>query len=218
VILLFDLDGTLTDSCTGITRCLRHAVRSLGRDALPESQLTSFIGQPLAQCFESLLGSNEPALVARAIALYRRRFERVGIFETRLYPGVPDALRDLAGAGHAMHVVTVKPAVYARRILEHFDLDRYFVGVFGPALAGEPISKSALVRDVLRGIVAPPREVMVIGDRAADIAAGRANGVRALAVAWGYGDAQELDTAQPNGVVASWPDLVTYIQRLAPGA
>ena len=130
--LLFDLDGTITDSRRGITGCIRHALLELGYRPPPDGELTQYVGPPLAASFGTLLGASGPALVEQAIALYRDRYDHVGIFENDVYPGITDALAELAADGHHMRIVTAKPRTYALRIIEHFGLADMFTAVHGP--------------------------------------------------------------------------------------
>src|SRR5262245_38846432 len=120
--VLFDLDGTLTDSRAGIVRCIQHALLAMGRAAPPEPELTMHVGPPLSAVFATLLATADQGSIDRAIACYRERYEDIGIFENVVYPGIPDALSDLVSAGHTLALVTAKPHVYARRILEHLAL------------------------------------------------------------------------------------------------
>ncbi len=132
--LFFDLDGTLTDSKPGITRCIAHAMAALGQAPPPAGELGWCVGPPLKASFARLLGSTDQALLDRALALYRERFASVGLFENSLYPRVPETLALLAGAGYRQCVVTAKPQVYARRIADHFGL----VGPIDTVYGSEP--------------------------------------------------------------------------------
>ncbi len=136
--ILFDLDGTLTDSGPGITRCLQHALTRLGRPAPAASALRRFVGPPLHETFAELLETRDAALVDGAVRLYRERFEETGMFENEMYPGVLEGLECLSRQGHRMWVATSKPAIYADRIVDHFGVHRRAVGVRerGRAAAG----------------------------------------------------------------------------------
>jgi phosphoglycolate phosphatase len=211
--LLFDLDGTLTDSRCGILRCFQHALDELACEAPVESTLESYIGSPLpiGECFAELLGTTDPVCIDRAVALYRSRFERVGMFENALYPGAGEALAELDAAGHTLHVVTAKPAVYARRILDHFSIAPFFASIHGPDLGDRDVTKTDLVRRCLVHSRAAAAEAVVIGDRGADIIAARANTARSIGVRWGYGDREEL--ADADHIVESWKELLACLAR-----
>jgi phosphoglycolate phosphatase len=209
--LFFDLDGTLTDSAPGIVSCLNHALTELGVPCAAEHDLRGFIGSPLQNIFERLLQSTDGRLVDRAITSYKRRFDAAGIFDNRVYPGIPDALQELGRLGHHLQVVTVKPAVVARRVLDHFAIAGYFDAVHGPAPTDEQCNKADFVGAALRHAHAGPAEAVMIGDRAADVIAARAHDVRAIAVGWGYGSRAELLAAEPAHIVETVVELVDWI-------
>lgn len=209
--IFFDLDGTLTDPGPGITRCVEHALVSLGRPAPDLESLKRFVGPPLQQSFAEILETREE--VAEAIRLYRERFVPVGMFENSVYPDVPPGLAALKRAGHRLWVVTSKPHVYARRIVEHFGLSGLFEEVYGSELSGENADKTDLLREVLAREAVRPEDACMIGDRALDVLAARAHGVEAIAVLWGYGSKEELAAAAPDRVVASMLELCEHIGR-----
>jgi len=190
--LFFDLDGTLTDSKPGITRCIVHALRGMGREAPPEQDLGWCVGPPLAQSFARLLGSADPATLERALALYRERFGSVGLFENALYPDVQATLEMLAGAGYRQVVVTSKPHVYARRIVEHFGLVGPIEAVYGSELDGTRGDKAELIAHVLQTRALAPSQVLMIGDREHDVRGAARCGVATIGATWGYGGAVEL--------------------------
>jgi len=207
--LFFDLDGTLTDSAPGITRCLAHALDTLGHSAPPLDDLRRHIGIPLWRVLAELLATDDAALVETAVGHYRARFSTTGLFENAPYPGVADGLASLRDDGHRLWVVTAKPHVYARQILEHFALAPFFEGVYGSELSGENTDKATLITQALAGEGLDPAAVWMIGDRAEDVAGGRANGTRTMAVLWGYGSADELAAA--DVAVTSMTELVARL-------
>ncbi|MDQ3070809.1 MAG: HAD hydrolase-like protein, partial [Acidobacteriota bacterium] len=173
--LFFDLDGTLTDSCEGITRCINHALLAAGRPEEPDDRLRGMIGQSLTRIFGALMDRPDDAAVDRAIAAYRVRFDEIGIFENRVYPGIVDALASLQSAGHRMRVVTAKPAPAATRVIAHFDLARLFDGIHGPALTDRGCDKADLLGAALEAAGAQPARALMIGDRVDDMLAARAH-------------------------------------------
>src|SRR5450432_1838316 len=120
--LFFDLDGTLTDSRPGIVASMQHALRAVGLEPPTDQALRRFIGPPTADAFRELLGSADPVLNARAIALYRERYARLGLFENSVYPGIFEGLTALCEAGFSLLVVTSKPEIFANQIIDHFEL------------------------------------------------------------------------------------------------
>ena len=209
--LFLDLDGTITDPRDGIVRSISHALAALNRPIPAESSLERFIGPPLARVFETLLDSTDPALVGSSIEAYRERFSTVGIFENRVYPEIPAALAALTRRGFSLLLVTSKPAVFARRILDHFELAPYFTGVYGPGLEERKYTKGTLVsRALAAGAIAPAAAVM-IGDRKDDIEGARENGVSSIGVTWGYGSREELELAGADRIVDSVPELLSML-------
>src|SRR3712207_5890198 len=124
MIALFDLDGTLTDPKAGITRSVQYALDQLGQPVPDADALAWMIGPPLIASFTKLLGRPEDA--HEALRLYRERFGVTGLFENEVYAGIPALLQELRDKGVRLFVATSKPHVYARRILDHFELSRFF--------------------------------------------------------------------------------------------
>ena len=182
--LFFDLDGTLTDSAPGIVRCFAHALGRLGVD-VEELPRQVCVGPALPVAFEMLLDSDDPQVIERAVTVYRERFETTGMFENSLYPGVRKTLTALQSNGHRMRVVTVKPKPYAIRILQHFEIDGFFQAVHGPTLQDRTHNKASLVEDAVREVAS--NHAVMIGDRAEDVRAAKANGISSIAARWGYG-------------------------------
>lgn len=185
--VFLDLDGTLTDPKPGITRSIVHALEALGLDAPDPDSLAWAIGPALVDTFAQL-GVADPQA---ALGHYRARYAQVGLFENRVYEGIPEALTDLRDAGHRLFIATAKPHAYARRITAHFGLAPFFEAEFGPELDGTRNDKGALLahaRAVLRLGDVP---ALMVGDRKHDHRAARATGMAALAVRWGYGDDSE---------------------------
>lgn len=205
--IFFDLDGTLTDPGPGITRCIQHALEGLGRPVPEPESLRRCVGPPLQNSFAELLGTRDDALVAEAIRLYRERFVTAGMFENSVYADVPEGLETLRRDGHRLWVVTSKPHVYARQIVEHFGLSAFFERIYGSELSGDNSDKGQLIRIALVQEELSPGQVRMVGDRRQDIEGARANGVEAIGVLWGYGSEDELIAAAADRVVASMAEL-----------
>jgi phosphoglycolate phosphatase len=186
-----DLDGTLTDPFEGISNCIAYALEQLGHRPPAGDELRRFIGPPLLETFEGLLGRE---LAPRALEYYRERFSAIGWRENAVYPGIHAALADITGAGHSCFVATTKPHVFARRIVEHFELSPYFADVYGSELDGTRTDKTELLRFAQRDR-SSQRDSVMIGDRYHDVVGALGNGFRAIGVTWGYGTADELRSA-----------------------
>jgi phosphoglycolate phosphatase len=205
--LLFDLDGTLTDSGEGVARCIAYALEELGEKVPPAERLRECVGPPLLHSFRELVDGGGETRARRALELYRERFTRIGMFENRVYPGAERALAALQASGFRLFVATSKPRVYARRILEHFRLARHFSDVYGPELDGRRDDKTELLAFLLEEQSLKPSRTVMIGDRKHDIRGARANGVLPIGVTWGYGSRDELVDAGAMQLVESWTEL-----------
>ena len=205
--VLLDLDGTLTDPRVGIVRCIRYALERLERPCPPEDALAWCIGPPLRGTFCTLLATSDPALIERAVALYRERFAEVGLYENEVYADIPAALEALGRAGRRLFVATSKPAVFAERIVRHFALDRHLAGVYGPTLQGGLDDKAELLAHLLERERLAAADVVMVGDRSADVAAARTNTVRSIGALWGHGSREELLEAGADALCAAPRDL-----------
>ena len=206
-VILFDLDGTMADTAIGITKSIRFALAKFGISEESDETLTSFIGAPLLPFFKEHYSLSEDD-ARRALDFYRERYAETGILETSIYPGIPSLLRELKGAGKRLIVATLKPAVYAERILSHFRLRDNFDHVFGPALGdGEPTKTEIIKRALTEASNTPRDAILMVGDRVHDVAGARTNGIDSVAVTYGYGAMDELQQADPTYIVNSVEEL-----------
>ena len=196
VNLFFDLDGTLTDPRQGILACFRYALNALGVAAPPDHHLEPLIGPPLRESFSALLP--EEALVEQAVALYRERFAPKGMFENRVYAGVAGALEQLHQSGARLFVATAKPGMFADRILEYFDLRRWFHAVYGRELDGRNAHKRDLLAHLLEAESLSRAGAVMIGDRAADVLAAKANGIFSVGFFGDSARAKSLPGREPT--------------------
>ena len=212
--LLFDLDGTLTDPKPGIVGCLRFALDQLGVSCPSDDVLTNFIGPPLRATFALLLDTSDGSQIEEAIRLYRQRFAATGLYENQVYAGVPAMLEHAQQAATVMYVATSKPAVYAERIVQHFGLEHHFRQVYGAELDGRRENKADLVAYVLASEGVDAQTAVMIGDRAADVLAAKANGVRSIGVLWGYGSAHELLDAGVDILCKTPSELAEQLSKM----
>lgn len=196
-VILFDLDGTLTDPKEGITRCIGYALERMARLPPDANDLLFAIGPPLRSSFAKLLQTDDPRAIELAVKHYRQRFATVGLFENAVYPGIREMLAILKTNGCRILLATAKPHVYAQRILEHFSLLAPFDAVYGSELDGTRQHKGDLLAYLLERERIDPasRPTVMVGDRSHDFDAAHANGCGAMGVSWGYGSAAELASA-----------------------
>jgi phosphoglycolate phosphatase len=208
-VLLFDLDGTLSDNFDGITGSIRHALAKLGAHAPAAHALRHCIGPPLRESFARLLARDDAATIEAAIDAYRERYDVLGWQENVAYPGVGGALETLAARGVRMFVCTSKPERYASRIVRHFGFDAHVERVYGADLAGVLDDKRKLLAHLIASESLDPTACVMIGDRVHDVRAAQANGTRSVGVLWGYGSAEELFGAER--LLASPAELVSCV-------
>jgi phosphoglycolate phosphatase len=210
-VVLFDLDGTLTESGPGIVRSVAYALDAVGLAPLDAAALARFIGPPLLDSFRDVAGLDEAAVLEASVA-YRRYFKERGMYENAVYPGVADLLRSLRDAGRRLAVATSKPTPYALPIIEHFGLREYFEAVCGPDSDGPNADKSIVVADALAVLdVLPGPHVVLIGDRFHDVVGAHTNGIACIGVLWGYGSRAELTTAGADALVTDVDELATLL-------
>lgn len=191
---LFDLDGTLTDPGAGITNSILYAFKKFGLPPLPMEILKTFIGPPLLESFRLHCGvtSEEAGLL---LTYYREYFKEKGMFENEVYPEIPETLAALTKRGTRLFIATSKPEPFAKEILAHFDLAKYFEFVGGNTLDEKRSKKEDVIRYVMQENALLPADCIMIGDRCHDIEGARACGIPVAAVTFGYGNDQEYRMA-----------------------
>lgn len=211
-LCLFDLDGTLTDPGIGITKSFQYALASFGIHKELED-LTRFIGPPLRESFRDTYGFSDSD-TEKAVVKFREYFADTGIFENSVYPDIPELLQMLKDSGRILAVVTSKAAIYAKRILEYFDLDKYFSYISGDEMDGSLTKngKQDLIRIAIN-VLDQEREMsaVMIGDREHDIFGACGVGIDSIGNTWGYGPSDELKLAGATHIVNSTEELFRLI-------
>ena len=199
-LVLFDLDGTLIDSESGILGAMRHAFASMGVAAPEAAVLRSWIGPPLRATFPSVLG-DDPDRIEQAVGHYRERFDASGWSDHTVYPGMAEVVAAIAARGDRLAIVTTKVHAQAERIASHLPFGARFERIYGPQPGSRASEKTAMIAQALADFGAAPEDAVMIGDRRFDIEGAKANRVRAIGVTWGFGTRDELVEAGADVVV-----------------
>jgi phosphoglycolate phosphatase len=205
--LLFDLDGTLTDSAPGVTNSVMYALKKYAIAVSDRNQLLKFVGPPLWESFEKYYGfSKEEAKTA--VEYYRGYYKNQGIYENALYPGIEDLLKTLISGGKTLIIATSKPQVFAQQILEYFDIAKYFTFIAGSNLDGALVKKDEVILHALQNCsIVDKSRVIMIGDRHHDIIGAKKVGIHSMGVLYGYGDRRELEEAGAEYIVETVSDI-----------
>lgn len=213
--ILFDLDGTITDPKTGITKSIQYSLRSFGIHIEDLDELMPFIGPPLRDSYKNFYGFDD-ASAEKAVAKYREYFAEQGIFENILYPGMDKLLQTQRQRGKILAVATSKPTVFAERILRHFSIDGYFSFVAGSELDGRRSKKSEVIQYALDNLQCDYADsAIMVGDREHDILGANALGMGSIGVLYGYGSLSELKEAGATYIAESVSALSDLLYSIA---
>ncbi|HEM3064761.1 TPA: HAD family hydrolase [Streptococcus suis] len=204
--ILFDLDGTLTDSGQGILNSVAYALEKMGIEEPDTANLNRFIGPPLYESFSRFYQLN-PEDTQSAVDAFRVYFKEKGMFENQLYPGIIPLLEELRTAGKTLVIATSKPEIFAKQILEHFGIAHYFDVITGASLDSSRISKADVIGYAINQLEAFPKHAVMIGDREHDIEGARMHQLPAIGVLYGYGNKQEFEKAGATMIVETVQDL-----------
>lgn len=204
--ILWDLDGTLTDPAVGITSAVQYSLKAMHKPVPSAASLYPFIGPPLKASYCDLLGFSEKEAVD-AIGYYREYYAEKGLLENTVYPGISALLPALQHAGKTLIVATSKPTIFARRILDHFELSACFAHIVGSNLDGSQVEKSEVIQQALNVASIPPSQCLMVGDRRFDIKGAHQNHIGAVGVLYGYGSKEELQSCRPEYLVEDVPAL-----------
>lgn len=208
--IFFDLDGTLTDSGEGIINCASLALEHFGLEVPSREKMRVFVGPPLSESFQWF---GVPAdKTDEAIRVYRSRYLTVGLFENIPYPGIGEVLRKLQADGHQLYVATSKPEAMAIKILNHFDLAKYFNVIAGATFDSSRGSKSAVIAYLLDQIGGSENAVMV-GDTAYDVIGAKEHGIPTVGVSWGYGEVKDMEEAGAAAIAHSMDELYSLLTK-----
>ncbi len=201
--LIFDLDGTISDPSLGIYRCINYAFRSHDFPEVSPELVAAEIGPPLNETFQKFVPQADQSVISSLISKYRERYAEIGYSENEIYPGVPEAIRELKRRGVRLGVCTSKRRDFAENILSMFGLLPNFIFVDG----GDVGIKKREQLSVLLHVNAIDRSAVMIGDREVDISSAKDNGLRSVGVLWGFGNMNELSGAGADAILRNTREL-----------
>lgn len=210
--ILIDLDGTLTDPKVGITTSARYGLNKVGYSLPAETNIDWIIGPPLKASLAKILNvAVDDDRAEQALLGYRERFAITGLFENTVFPDVQTTLAVLQHQGFQLFLATAKPIIYARQIMQHFELDQFFTELYGSELNGDRTNKGDLIAYILEQQQLKSTECLMVGDREHDILGARRHGIETIAVEYGYGSPEELDEAQPKLRIQQFSQLLEHV-------
>ena len=210
--VFLDLDGTLTDPKVGITKSIRYAMTKIGAPLPKNLDLDWTIGPSLWDSFGKMGLQNKD--IDKAVTYYRERYTDVGLFENKIYKGIPAALKILQKNHIKMYLMTSKPHSYAKKITAHFELTKFLTYIYGSELDGKNTNKTDLIGHALGILNISPSKVIMVGDRKYDIIGAKENLVKTIGVLWGYGTKFELEKTEPDYLVKTPEELTKTILSL----
>ena len=210
--VIFDLDGTLTDPAIGITNSAAYALAKWGIEVTDRTELYKFIGPPLLDSFGKYYGfSREDSECA--VGYFREYFSDKGMFENSVYEGIPEVLSELRARGKKIIVATSKAEVFAKQILEHFDLDGYFDFVSGATLDSSRVEKADVIEHALKSCgIDDISDVIMIGDREFDIIGAAHFGMDSIGVLYGYGSREEFTSTGATYIAKTPIDILNIVK------
>ena len=188
---LFDLDGTVVDPGLGIVNSVKFALKKLGYGINENESFRKFIGPPLKYSFEKYYGM-KPGVAEQAVGFYREYFSEYGIGENKIYENITDLLKALKSKNVNVYIATSKPKIYAKKIIENFQLEQFFIAIEGSEFDGTLSDKSDLIAFIIKRHNLSVNESIMIGDREHDIIGARNNKMDSIGVGYGYGTKGEL--------------------------
>ena len=212
-IILFDLDGTLTDPGEGITNSVAYALEKWGINVSDKKQLYPFIGPPLVDSFMQIYGFSKDK-AEKSVAFYREYFSQKGIFENMVIDGVQDMLKTLKENGKNLLICSSKPQEFTEKILAHFELNKYFDNIVGASMDEKRSQKEDIIAYAVEKYKLNIKDTVMVGDRKYDVFGGHANGIISVGVTYGYGDYEELKNADAEFIVDSVAQLKQLLLQI----
>ncbi|MFV0465357.1 MAG: HAD hydrolase-like protein [Lachnospiraceae bacterium] len=213
MIAAFDLDGTIINSEEGITNCVRYVLEYFDMEQPRQEELLCFIGPPLRQQFMKIYGFDAQK-AEKGVIKFRERFDKIGLYECQLYPGIRELILSLHQKGARIALASSKHEDACIRILEHFDLLKYFEVVAGATRDGKINTKAQVLHALSERMQVSPREITLIGDTAFDVMGAIEAGVHCAAVTYGFGSRDELEKAGAEVICDSVGEVGQYLETI----
>jgi phosphoglycolate phosphatase len=211
--ILFDLDGTIVNSEDGIYNAIKYSLKKFGIQVLDTSTLKPFIGPPLSESFNLYYGFTGVDL-ENSVKYYREYYSKTGLYEVSVYDGVEDLLFNLAKAGKKLVLATSKPEPFAKEVMRHVGLDKYFAYIFGASFDHSRAKKEQVIDYALKTAKIDPVRAVMVGDRHHDIDGAKVNNLQSVGVLYGFGDLDELKNAKADYIVDTSVDLLNLLLKL----
>ena len=209
--IFFDLDGTLSESGPGLINCVAFALNSIGIEVSDREELRKFVGPPLIESFSMFYGLS-PEQIQIAVRNFRAQYEASGIFENEMYDGVDILLKKLCDAGKVPVVATSKPEPFARKILQRYSIDKYFLYIAGSGIDETRTKKAEVIAYALEACkISDKSKVVMVGDRFHDVIGARENGIDCIGVLFGYGERKDLEDAGAVAIAADVNELTEML-------
>ena len=211
--ILFDFDGTVTDTGEGIIKAVEYALVKMGKDPGSEADRRRFVGPPLRQAFERFSDMDTPT-ATEAVRVYREYYREIGLFEACLYEGVTEQLKLLREGGAVTAIASSKPTVFINKLIEHFKVTDLFDFVAGSELDGTHTDKAEVIAIAMEALGASRENTVMVGDRSHDIIGAKKHGLASVGVLYGYGSREELTAAGADRIAESVSELYSAISEL----
>jgi phosphoglycolate phosphatase len=210
--VLLDLDGTISDPSSGLFSAFRHAVASVGHPLPADRSLNWIIGPPLRESFAEVLP--DAALGVQALEHYRAHYAAGAMYDNVVYPGIPEAIAALGGAGFRLCVATSKLDQFAVLIMRNFGLAERFSGIYGSSHDGTRDQKADVIAHCLATEGIDPATCIMVGDRKHDVLGAAIHGLPCIGVTWGYGDVAELKLAGARAICETPSALPAAVEAI----
>jgi phosphoglycolate phosphatase len=213
--ILFDLDGTISDSREGVVGCFQHTLKELTGSYSEESMIMNLIGIPIRTVFNELLQTDNEQHITKAIMIYRDKYTEIGITGNTVYPGIDELLFALNKTGYRIYIVTMKNTRDSEKVIRHLGFDHLIQRIYGPNLEGYPDNKAELIGLALDENNLSRDETVMIGDRKEDVLAGKSNNIRTIGVTYGFGSREEIAESLPYEICNSPEEILRAVEALS---